>query len=753
MANSEAKLRIGVEGASEFKKNLENINRQSKTLATEIKAAAAAFDTSTTAEEKNRRVKELLDRQIQTQQEAINRLQEAVKAYSDAEGENGNNTLKYRDQLAKAQITMSELTTQAAALTDGIEEIEDEMEIGGVGADEFQKNLQNIQKQSNTLATEIRAAASAFDTSTSAEEKNQRVKELLDKQITVQQQSIDQLKEAVEAYTQSEGENGENTLKYRDQLARAEITMGDLQSRANELAGGVDEVGEEMQQSGQDAASFGDILKANVISDAIMKGLDLLVDGIKKVAGAMKDAITESAKFADDINTLSVTTGISTDTLQEWQYMQGLTDVSLDTMTGSLTKLTKNMLSAKDGTGTAAESFEALGISVTDSNGELRDNETVFYEIIDALGQMSNETERDATSMTIFGKSAQDLNPIIELGADGMKAFADEAHDMGYVLDKDALSSLSGVQDSMDRLKNTSDTLKNQLGQALAPTINELADAAQDFVGKIDISAVAEKITGFIDFVKENGDTIIAIISGIGAGFLTWNVVSMVSGLVGAIKAFKAANEGASIAQAALNAVMNANPIGIIITAVSALVTAIVVLWNTNEDFRNAVLNAWEAIKNGIQTAVEAVKGAFNSVKDFITDLIAKAKTWGKDLIQGFIDGIRSMIDKVGDAAKAIAEKVTGFLHFSRPDVGPLREYEKWMPDMMRGLAAGIRDNSYLLDAALTDATRGLGVSVNGATVRGVVGGNTINIYTQTLNESQIDYLFYRFNAKSGAMI
>lgn len=650
---------------------------------------------------------------------------------------------------------------------------EAKLRIGVEGASEFKKNLENINRQSRTLATEIKAAAAAFDTSTTAEEKNQRVKELLDRQIQTQQEAINKLQEAVKAYSDAEGENGNNTLKYRDQLARAEITMGDLQSRANELAGGVDEVGTEMQQSGQDAASFGDILKANVISDAIMKGLDLLVDGIKKVAGAMKDAITESAKFADDINTLSVTTGISTDTLQEWQYMQGLTDVSLDTMTGSLTKLTKNMLSAKDGTGTAAESFEALGISVTDSNGELRDNETVFYEIIDALGQMSNETERDATSMTIFGKSAQDLNPIIELGADGMKAFADEAHDMGYVLDSDALSSLGGVQDSMDRLTATSDSLKNQLGLALAPTIENLSGELIDFMKSIDFSngiegiadQIPEMISEIVTAVSENAPALLdsglqivkAIIDGIiasvpslleqapelifelGKSLAEFSVeliksgIYLVSQIIEGGKSFL--SEAASIGK---------ELVGNVIASISSFFADIIAAG------AGIVQNIVDGIRTKITDVAEAAGEIVESIREKIQGIIETAKSWGKDLIQGFIDGIRSMISKVGDAAKAIAEKVKGFLHFSRPDVGPLREYEKWMPDMMRGLAAGIRDNSYLLDAALTDATRGLGVSVNGASVRGVVGGNTINIYTQSMSESQIDYLYYRFNARMG---
>lgn len=63
---------------------------------------------------------------------------------------------------------------------------------------------------------------------------------------------------------------------------------------------------------------------------------------------------------------------------------------------------------------------------------------------------------------------------------------------------------------------------------------------------------------------------------------------------------------------------------------------------------------------------------------------------WGKDMIQGFIDGIKAMFGKIGDAVSGIANKIKSFLHFSKPDRGPLREYEKWMPDMIKGLSSSM---------------------------------------------------------------
>lgn len=87
-------------------------------------------------------------------------------------------------------------------------------------------------------------------------------------------------------------------------------------------------------------------------------------------------------------------------------------------------------------------------------------------------------------------------------------------------------------------------------------------------------------------------------------------------------------------------------------------------------------------------------------LKEGIGNLGSKAIEWGKDMIQGFIDGIKKMLGKIGDAAKSVGEKIKKFLHFSRPDIGPLRDYETWMPDMVKGMAKGINKSSHLLENA-----------------------------------------------------
>lgn len=202
-------------------------------------------------------------------------------------------------------------------------------------------------------------------------------------------------------------------------------------------------------------------------------GLGLLAAAIVKAEKQLISMTKESAAYADNILTLSLTTGQTTDQLQEFSYASELIDVSLDTLQGSLTKLTNNMQDTANGTGNAQAAFQQLGVSVTDADGHLRSANDVFYDAIDALGDVTNATERDALAMDIFGRSAQDLNPLIVQGADTLREYAQEAHDMGYVLDNDALAALGAVDDAYQRLQKTQEGVKNQLSEQFAPYLTE----------------------------------------------------------------------------------------------------------------------------------------------------------------------------------------------------------------------------------------------------------------------------------------
>lgn len=119
---------------------------------------------------------------------------------------------------------------------------------------------------------------------------------------------------------------------------------------------------------------------------------------------------------------------------------------------------------------------------------------------------------------------------------------------------------------------------------------------------------------------------------------------------------------------------------------------------------------AWHGLLEIIGGIVESIGSVIGNLVSFIYntfgDLVDVAFSWGKDMISGLIDGIKSMLGAVGNAAKSVASKITSFLHFSRPDAGPLRDYEEWMPDFVGRMAQQLKQQQHLIsDAAMQLAT------------------------------------------------
>ena len=307
--------------------------------------------------------------------------------------------------------------------------------------------------------------------------------------------------------TLPKGENGELTEEQKKLQQEINVTQGTLEkykkqvrevtAELDTMGKETDEVEKETKERGEETKTFGALLKANLTRDAI-KGL---ATGIVNLGKQMFEMGKETRAYADNVMQLSTQYGLTTDKIQEFQYMSELTDTSLETITGSMTKLTKNMQTATKGTGDAYARFEKLGISVTDTEGNLRSTDEVFAEAISRLGNVENATERDALAMNIFGKSAMDLNPLIAVGREGLADYREEAHNMGYVLDTDTLESLGAVDDAMQRANKRIDAVKNQIGRYLAPIVAEITEAFAEWRMSVDWQQVGQVIKTTMEII------------------------------------------------------------------------------------------------------------------------------------------------------------------------------------------------------------------------------------------------------------
>lgn len=362
------------------------------------------------------------------------------------------------------------------------------------------------------LDSEMRKVTSAYAQNANSVEALGAKNDVLERKILTQTEKIEYLKAALQQSAEKYGEADKRTMQWQTSLNNAEADLNSLNNQ-------VDENKQKIADSGKEMGNLGDVVNGltsklgiqlpdsmkqsmnamgslDASSLALAGGFAAVATAIVKAEKALISMTKEAASNADDLLTLASVTGMTTDSVQELNYMADLTDVSMDRIKDSLKETTNKMQEAAAGTGDAYDAYQRLDVEITNADGSLRSAQDVFFDTIDALGDMKNQAERDALAMDLMSESAQELNPIIELGGDKLREYAQKAHDMGYVLDNDALKSLQAVDDAYSRLQNTQEGVKNQLAVEFAPYLEEFyGDATQ---GVKDLGK-AIKDSGIVD--------------------------------------------------------------------------------------------------------------------------------------------------------------------------------------------------------------------------------------------------------------
>ena len=239
------------------------------------------------------------------------------------------------------------------------------------------------------------------------------------------------------------------TLKEAQKQAAEQFKRGEIsEEQYNALSIEIGKAEAALKAAKEAAADFNDECKrvSREAADVANATRGISIAGAATVA-TIATAAVKTAEWADELLTLSQQTGISTEQLQKFQYASDLVDVSVESMTGALAKMTRQL------GGEGEEKFRALGVATRDANGALRDSELIFYDVLAALGRVGNETERDVLAMDIFGKSANELAGIIDDGGAALKAYGDEAERNGSIVENELVESMGAFQDKIDQLK------------------------------------------------------------------------------------------------------------------------------------------------------------------------------------------------------------------------------------------------------------------------------------------------------------
>ena len=537
---------------------------------------------------------------------------------------------------------------------------------------------------------------------------------------------------------------------------------------SEELTGAGEEAGRSAgSQAGSSfGTSFGGVLRT---TGAIVAGVTgAMAAGIAAGTGALASFTNSGAAYADEVLAMSTNTHIATDDLQAYMYAAELADVSTETMTSSMARNIRSMNSAVEGTGAAAEAYEALGVSVTDADGNLRDSQEVYWELIDALGTVEDGTERDALSMQIFGRSAQDLNSLIEVGSEGMAEYAAQAEEAGAILSEDTLGAFGEFDDVMQQVGSGVSAAQNALGTVLLPVLTQLGGEGVGLLGEFtngilaangDMDMIAQTIEGllpqvaglineFLPTIISLGGSVIStlitvILSNLGLILSTAGelLMTLCTGILQQIPSLIPVAIG--LVMDLVNFILDGNNLSMIIDSAIQIIVALVngislalprlipaavgavtqvatTLIDNIDQLLPAAIELCLAIGLGMVAAIPDMIAMLPQIGwAIITELVElgpalseAASTWGADLIQSFVDGVSGSIGRVRDAVINIADEVRAYLGFSEPERGPLSNFHTYAPDMIDLFNEGLEDSSPELEATLN---RTLGVPSLGA--------------------------------------
>lgn len=375
--------------------------------------------------------------------------------------------------------------------------------------------LTNSLKQANTAINKTTSALRDVDKALKLDPTNVELlaqkEALLNKQIEQTNDKLEIMRQVAEDANEALARGDISEEQYASltaEIVKTESALSGLEEEAEGSSDALEETGESAETSGEAMEDFGEAAQVAgeiavasleaVIASAVAVGA-AVASAFVGIGSALVDSTVSTSQLSDELLTLSVQTGLSTDTLQELNYASELLDVNTETVTSSMTKLLKNMDSASDGSASAMKKFEDLGIAIYDVNGELRDNEDVFWDAIDALGKIDNEAERDAAAMELFGKGAKELNPLIEAGSDAFYALAEEAQNVGYVMSEDTLEAFGQLDDNMQKLTNTTQAVEQSFGQVLLPLLTDMSGDAVNLMG--EFSGALASTEGDIDSI------------------------------------------------------------------------------------------------------------------------------------------------------------------------------------------------------------------------------------------------------------
>lgn len=446
------------------------------------------------------------------------------------------------------------------------------------GEEKLRRAITEINNGAKVLKSEMNKLTAEYDGNTDSAEFLTQKYDILERQMLTQKDKVEALKQAVADSTEAYGEADSRTQNWIIELNNAEAAlantygeMGRTQTAIEDMDKAFDGVSGSTGTATEGMTSLGDVLDtvADKLGIKLPDGISKFTGGLGKIPAStaaaaagiaavvaiviklekkLIDVTKETAAAAKELEALSLQTGVSTTDLQAFQYAEDFIGVSSDQLADSLKDLTTKMSDAANGNEETAAKFDQLGVSIYDAQGNLRSAYDVFLDVIDGLGEMGNQAERDALAMGLINESAQKLNPLIEQGSGSLKKYAAEAENVGYILSNDQLKALTAVDEAQNRLLKSQEAVSKQISAEYAPYMSDALNQTRELIEKVGkalvdsgaVEAFGSILDSAVSLLEPLGDLTADILPPLGtllkgvAGTIAWiaDTINLIVGLL-----------------------------------------------------------------------------------------------------------------------------------------------------------------------------------------------------------------------------
>jgi tape measure domain-containing protein len=604
---------VKLTGESEYRAALRNITQNLKEVSSELKLVSSQYDKNDTSIEALTAKQTALTHRLDEQKSKLSVLQ---AQYAKMGAEYATNSQKH-DKLVKSY-------------------------------EEEQVKLERIGQELGTSSAEYKAQAAV----------------------------VAQLAKDVDKSTTAQDSNANAMSRLRTQMNNAQTDINktkseiqDLESQMGKSANSSDKLGESVEDAGEKARSAegGFTVLKGAIANLAGSVIQSAINGVQSLAGEAISSSDALKKFESTMSFAGYDDSTIAKAKDDMKTYADQTVYDLDTVSNTTAQLAANGIQDYTGltqaagnlnavAGGNADTFKSVAMVLTQTAGAGKLTTENWNQMADAIPGASGQLQEALLKNGAYTGNFRDAMAQGQITAD---EFNQAIMDLGFTdAAQQAATSTETFEGAMGNLEATVTDGLMQIYDSIG------SENVTDFISTVSdgVSAIVPVIKDGISWLKDNLPTIAPMLAGIAAALGTIMVAQKVEALVTAFKSWKTATEGMTIAQRLLNAAQLASPIGLVIGLVAGLVAAIVVLWNTNEGFRNAVTSAWQGIQEFVGNAIQAIGGFFTNLGTTISQLPQMFSDWLSSVITTVTGWVSSMASNAASAGSQFVSNVVNFV-------------------------------------------------------------------------------------------